>query len=73
MLKGFSVPLTPRGKSALATLPPWRHSSDCIAIEFWSDKSAIAAVLPPGLTVDENSAPSQAMEMAQIMPDVAGD
>jgi hypothetical protein len=46
MLKGFSVPLTLRGKSALATLPPWHYSSDCIAIEFWADKSAIAAVLP---------------------------
>ena len=32
MLKGFSVPLTPQGKSALATLPPWHYSSDCIAI-----------------------------------------
>ena len=73
MLKGFSVPLTPRGKSTLATLPPWHYSSDCIAFEFWTDKSAIAAVLPPGLAVDENSGPSQAMEMAQIMPDVAGD
>jgi acetoacetate decarboxylase len=68
MLKGFSVPLTPRGESALATLPPWHYSS-----EFWADQSAIAAVLPPGLAVDENSAPGQAMEMAQIMPDVAGD
>ena len=73
MLKGFSVPLTPQGKSALAALPPWRHSSDCVAIEFWPDGSAVAAVLRPGLAVDENSAPSQAMEMAQIMPDVAGD
>ena len=63
MLKGFSVPLTPRGKSALATLPPWRYSSDCVAIEFWAE----------GLAVDESSAPSQAGEMAQIMPDVAGD
>ncbi len=56
MLKGFSVPLTPRGKSALATLPPWHYSSDCVAIEFWADRSAVAAVLPPGLSVDENSA-----------------
>jgi hypothetical protein len=71
MLKGFSVPLTPRGKSALATLPPSHYSIDCIAIEFWADQSAIAR--RPGLAVDANSPPSQAMEMAQIMPDVAGD
>lgn len=55
MLKAFSVPITPQGESALATLPPWHYSSDCIAIEYWSDPDAIAALLPPGLTPDEKS------------------
>ena len=55
MLKGFSVPLTPEGKSALAALPPWHYSSDCIAIEYWADPVAIAALLPPGLAPDEQS------------------
>src|ERR1700693_5144248 len=55
MLKGFSVPLTPQGKSALATLPPWHYSSDCIAIEYWTDPEAITALLPPGLSLDERS------------------
>ena len=55
MLKGFSVPLTPQGKSALATLPPWHYSSDCIAIEYWTDPEAIAELLPPGLSLDEKS------------------
>jgi acetoacetate decarboxylase len=55
MLKGFSVPLTPQGKSALATLPPWHYSSDCLVIEYWTDPSAIAALLPPGVTIDEKS------------------
>jgi hypothetical protein len=55
MLKAFSVPLTPQGKSALATLPPWHYSSDCIAIEYWTDPAAIAALLPPGLTPDKKS------------------
>ena len=55
-LKGFSVPLTPQGRSALATLPPWHYSSDCIAIEYWTDPEAIAALLPPGLTPDKKSA-----------------
>ena len=55
MLKGFSVPLTPQGKSALATLPPWHYSSDCIAIEYWTDPEAIAALLPTGLSLDEKS------------------
>src|SRR6202008_295584 len=56
MLKGFTVPLTADGKSALATLPPWHYSSDCIAIEYWADPGAIAALLPPGLTPDQKSA-----------------
>src|ERR1700733_13362721 len=55
MLKGFSVPLTPQGKSPLAPLPPWHYSSDCIAIQYWADPGAIAALLPPGLTPDEKS------------------
>jgi hypothetical protein len=55
MLKGFSVPLTPQGKSALATLPPWHYSSDCIAIEYWTDRETIAALLPSGLSLDEKS------------------
>src|ERR1700744_5905504 len=55
MLKAFSVPITPQGKSALATLPPWHYSSDCLAIEYWTDPGAIAALLPPGLVPDEGS------------------
>jgi acetoacetate decarboxylase len=55
MPKAFSVPITPQGKSALATLPPWHYSSDCIAIEYWTDPGAITALLPPGLTPDEKS------------------
>jgi hypothetical protein len=55
-LKGFTVPLTPQGRSALATLPPWHYSSDCTAIEYWADSQAIAGLLPPGLTPDKKSA-----------------
>ena len=55
-LRGFSVPLTPRGNSALASLPPWHYSSDCMAIEYWTDPEAAAALLPPGLTPDNKSA-----------------
>jgi acetoacetate decarboxylase len=55
MLKGFTVPLTPSGESALATLPPWHYSSDCIVIEYWTDPAAIAALLPPGVAPDGRS------------------
>jgi hypothetical protein len=56
MLHGFSVPLTPQGKSALASLPPWHYSSDCLVVEYWADPAAIAALLPPGVTADAKSA-----------------
>jgi hypothetical protein len=55
MLHGFSVPLTPQGQSALASPPPWHYSSDCLAVEYWTDPAAIAALLPPGVTPDEKS------------------
>jgi hypothetical protein len=41
MLHGFSVPLTPQGKSALASPPPWHYSSDCLAIEYWALSSPV--------------------------------
>ena len=56
MLHGFSVPLTPEGRSALASPPPWHYSSDCLVIEYWADPAAVTALLPPGLTRDEKSA-----------------
>jgi acetoacetate decarboxylase len=55
MPTAFSVPITPLGRSALATMPPWHYSSDCIAIEYWADPGAIEALLPPGLTPDRQS------------------
>ena len=55
MLKGFTAPLTPHGKSALAGLPPWHYSSDCLVIEYWTDPAAVAALLPPGVVRDKKS------------------
>ena len=54
-LKGFTVPLTPQGKSALVAPPPWHYSSDCIAIEYRANQEAIQALLPPGLSADPQS------------------
>lgn len=52
MLNGFAVPLTPQGQSTLVPPPPWHYSSECIAIEYWADPLAVAAILPPGLSAD---------------------
>jgi Acetoacetate decarboxylase (ADC) len=55
MLKGFTVPLTPAGKSPLATVPPWHYSSDCVVVEYSADPAAIASLLPPDVVLDEKS------------------
>lgn len=52
MLKGFNYPLTPKGRSTLNPSPPWYYSADFLDIEFWSDPSAVAALLPAGLDLD---------------------
>jgi acetoacetate decarboxylase len=52
MLKGFNYPLTAKGKSTLNPAPPWYYSSDFLNIEFWTDASAVAALLPSGLEPD---------------------
>jgi acetoacetate decarboxylase len=55
MLKGFNYPLTPKGKSTLNPAPPWYYSADFLDIEFWSNPSATAALLPAGLDVDPSA------------------
>jgi acetoacetate decarboxylase len=52
MLKGFSYPLTPKGKSTLNPSPPWYYSADFLSIEFWADPFAVTALLPSGLDLD---------------------
>ena len=49
MLKGYTLPRTPRGKSSLAPTPPWHYVGDATAVEFEADPAAAAAYLPEGL------------------------
>ena len=55
MLKGYTVPLSPRGIANLATKPPWHYAGRVVAVEFWTDPAAAAATLPEGLTQDPDS------------------
>jgi len=55
MLKGYTVPLSPRGIANLATKPPWNYAGVVIAAEFWTDPDAAAATLPDGLTPDPDT------------------
>lgn len=52
MLKGYTLPRTPRGTSSLAPAPPWHYVGNALAIEFDADPAAAAAFLPPSLELD---------------------
>jgi acetoacetate decarboxylase len=49
MLKGYTLPRTPRGTSSLAARPPWHYVGNALAVEFEADPQAAAAFLPEGL------------------------
>ena len=52
MLKGFTLPRTPKGTSSLVPHPPWHYVGDVIAIEFEADRKLIEAYLPEPLTLE---------------------
>ena len=49
MLKGYTLPRTPRGTSSLAPAPPWHYVGSALAVEFEADPAAAASFLPPPL------------------------
>ena len=48
-LDGYTVPLTPEGRSSLVPFPPWHYVGDFLVIEYWADPEVAASFLPPGL------------------------
>ncbi len=49
MLRGYSVPRSPEGRSSLVPAPPWHYVGDFLVLEYWAEPDAVAAILPPGL------------------------
>lgn len=49
MLKGYTLPRTPRGTSSLSLAPPWHYVGNALAVEFDTDPDAAHAFLPQGL------------------------
>ncbi len=49
MLKGYTLPRTPKGTSSLAPTPPWHYVGNCLAVEYEADPEAVRSFLPPGL------------------------
>jgi len=49
VLKGFTLPRTPRGTSSLAPKPPWHYVGNALAVEYEVNAIAAEAFLPDGL------------------------
>ena len=49
MLKGYSSPRSPQGRSSLVSAPPWHYVGDLMVIDYWTSPDAAAAVLPAPL------------------------
>jgi acetoacetate decarboxylase len=49
MLKGYTLPRTPRGTSSLAPAPPWHYVGTCLAVEYDAAPAAVRRFLPDGL------------------------
>lgn len=54
VLKGYTLPRTPRGISSLVSQPPWHYVGNALAIEYEVNTAAAAAFLPEGLTLASN-------------------
>jgi acetoacetate decarboxylase len=48
-LRGWTLPQTDTGRSAILTPPPWHYSGELISVDFTADPSAVAALMPPGI------------------------
>ena len=48
-LKGYSLPLTPEGRSSVIDAPPWYYGGEILHIGFKAAKEKVARLLPPPL------------------------
>jgi acetoacetate decarboxylase len=53
MLRGYSVPRSPEGRSSLVPAPPWHYVGDFLVVEYRAAAEAVEAVLPVGLAPPE--------------------
>lgn len=52
MIKGYTLPRTPLGKSSLLPEPPWHFIGNALVVEYEADEAKAAAFLPEGLELD---------------------
>ncbi len=54
MIRGYTLPRTPKGKSSLIPNPPWHYTGNVLAVEYLADEKKAAAFLPDGLELMSN-------------------
>ena len=50
-LHGVPFPRTPSGRASMLPPIPWHYSGDLLSVEYRTDPSAVAALLPEGLSL----------------------
>lgn len=53
-LKGYSLPLSPKGQSSIVDAPPWHYGGDVLLVPFKADEKKAAALIPPPLEMGPN-------------------
>jgi acetoacetate decarboxylase len=53
-LKGYSLPLSPKGQSSIVDAPPWHYGGDVLLLTFKADAKRAATFIPPPLELGSN-------------------
>jgi len=50
-LKGYTLPLTPKGQSSIVETPPWYYGGEVMQLVFHTDKKRVKRLIPPPLEI----------------------
>ena len=53
-LRGFSLPLTPKGRSSIIDAPPWHYGGEVLHLTFKADVNKVKKLIPPPLEMGPN-------------------
>lgn len=53
-LKGYSLPLSPKGQSSIVDAPPWYYGGEVLHLTFKADERKVRALIPPPLEMGPN-------------------
>jgi len=53
-LKGYSLPLSPKGQTSIVDAPPWYYGGEVLCLTFKADERKVRALIPPPLEMGPN-------------------